>query len=95
MSTGHVGLISTVGLAEFLGRNLDSGRPSFSSDVRQAVEQAEAVFNTVGTPPQPDGNIDLSQIYAVVALVGKRLKSYKVIVNKSTIPVGTNRAVGE
>jgi len=69
------------------------GRLAFNNDVVRAVDQAEVVFNTVGTPPRPDGDVDLSQIYAVIDLVAEALKSYKVIVTMSTVPVGTNRAI--
>ncbi len=81
------------GLAEYLRKNLDSGRLSFSSDVGQAVRSAAVVFNTVGTPPLADGEVDLSQVYSVVDIIGENLEGHKTIVTKSTVPVGTNREI--
>ncbi len=81
------------GLAEYLRKNLDSGRLAFSSDVGAAVRGAAVVFNTVGTPPQADGDVDLSQVYSVIDMIRENLDSYKTIVTKSTVPVGTNRQI--
>ncbi len=81
------------GLAEYLRKNLDSGRLAFSSDVGAAVRGAAVVFNTVGTPPQADGDVDLSQVYSVIDMIRDNLDGYKTIVTKSTVPVGTNRQI--
>jgi UDPglucose 6-dehydrogenase len=81
------------GLTEYLRKNLDSGRLSFTSDVSGAIRSAAVVFNTVGTPPLPDGEVDLSQVYRVVDAIRKNLEGYKTIVTKSTVPVGTNRLI--
>jgi UDPglucose 6-dehydrogenase len=81
------------GLEEYLRRNLQAGRLDFTSEVAGAIRKADVVFNTVGTPPQPDGEVDLSQVYAVVDLIRDNLVGYKTIVTKSTVPVGTNRAI--
>jgi UDPglucose 6-dehydrogenase len=81
------------GLAEYLRKNLDSGRLSFASDVGEAVRSSAVVFNTVGTPPLADGEVDLSQVYSAVDIIGQNLDSYKTIVTKSTVPVGTNRKI--
>ncbi len=81
------------GLAEYLRKNLDSGRLSFTSDVGAAVRGAAVVFNTVGTPPLADGEVDLSQVFSVVDIIRKNLDSYKTIVTKATVPVGTNRQI--
>jgi UDPglucose 6-dehydrogenase len=81
------------GLAEYLRKNLDSGRLSFSSDVGEAVRSAAVVFNTVGTPPMASGEVDLSQVYSVVDIIRENLNGYKTIVTKSTVPVGTNREI--
>ena len=81
------------GLAEYLRKNLDSGRLSFTSDVGAAVRSTAVVFNTVGTPPLADGEVDLSQVYSVLDIIRKNLDSYKTIVTKSTVPVGTNRQI--
>ena len=81
------------GLAEYLRKNLDSGRLSFSSEVGEAVRSAAVVFNTVGTPPLADGEVDLSQVYRVTDIIRENLEGYKTIVTKSTVPVGTNRRI--
>jgi UDPglucose 6-dehydrogenase len=83
------------GLAEYLRKNLDSGRLSFTSDVGQAVRSAAVVFNTVGTPALSSGEVDLSQVYSVIDLIRENLNGYKTIVTKSTVPVGTNRQISQ
>lgn len=79
------------GLQEYLDRNLASGRLTFSSDVGQSVRSSDVVFVAVGTPSLPDDQADLSQVRAAVDTVSANLNSFKVIVTKSTVPVGTNR----
>lgn len=123
IGTGYVGLVSSVGLADFgntvvgvdinesivdklnqgiptiyehglkdyLERNIEAKRLSFTTDVNAAIEAAEIVFFAVGTPPKPDGGADLSQIEKAAKSVAKNLNGYKVVVTKSTVPVGTNR----
>ncbi len=81
------------GLEEYFKRNLESGRLKFSNDVGEAVEDAEVVFIAVGTPPTDDGDVDLSFLFHAVEEIAKNLKGYKVIVTKSTVPVGTNREI--
>jgi UDPglucose 6-dehydrogenase len=81
------------GLAEYLRKNLDSQRLSFSSDIAGAVRSAAVVFNTVGTPPLATGEVDLSQVYGVIDIIRENLNGYKTIVTKSTVPVGTNREI--
>ena len=79
------------GVEEYLRRNLASGRLSFVSDVATAVRECEVVFIAVGTPPRENGDADLSFVGTVADSVAYHLDSYKVIVTKSTVPVGTNR----
>ncbi|MFP4206442.1 MAG: UDP-glucose dehydrogenase family protein [Spirochaetaceae bacterium] len=79
------------GLAEYLARNLEAGRLSFSTDVETTIREAEIVFLAVGTPSTADGGADLSQIEQAVATIARNLDGFKVIVTKSTVPVGTNR----
>ncbi|MBX6423925.1 UDP-glucose/GDP-mannose dehydrogenase family protein [Thermosulfurimonas sp. F29] len=79
------------GLEELVHRNKEAGRLSFTTDLRKAVRQALAVFICVGTPPAPDGSADLSQIREVALALAEALDDYKVVVTKSTVPVGTNR----
>jgi UDPglucose 6-dehydrogenase len=79
------------GLAELLRRNLAAGRLRFTTDVPEALRESLVVFVTVGTPPRGDGSADLQYIEDVARLIGKHLDGYKVIVTKSTVPVGTGR----
>jgi len=76
------------GLDALVAKNVRAGRLEFSTDVRQAVEQSLVVFLAVGTPPTGDGSADLSQIDEVAHEIAKSLNGYKVIVTKSTVPVG-------
>jgi UDPglucose 6-dehydrogenase len=79
------------GLKELVGRNVKSGRLDFTTELGSAVEGAEVVFIAVGTPSRPDGSADLSHVFSVAESVSKYLDDYKVIVTKSTVPVGTTR----
>ncbi|OHD26358.1 MAG: UDP-glucose 6-dehydrogenase [Spirochaetes bacterium GWB1_59_5] len=79
------------GVEEYLRRNLASGRLSFVSDVATAVSECDVVFIAVGTPPRENGDADLRFVGIVADSVAANLDSYKVIVTKSTVPVGTNR----
>jgi UDPglucose 6-dehydrogenase len=77
------------GLEELLHRNQQAGRLRFTSDVGQAIEDSEVVFIAVGTPPGEDGSADLKHVLAVAEVVGQRLAREMIVVNKSTVPVGT------
>lgn len=79
------------GAEEYLKRNIEAGRLSFSSDIDTSIREAEVVFIAVGTPPKPDGSADLRYVDSVVKSFAANLNAYKVIVTKSTVPVGTNR----
>ena len=83
------------GLDDLIERNAKAGRIRFSTDVAEAVRGAEIVFVAVGTPPAADGSADLSAVYEVAKTFGQNLDGYKVIVNKSTVPVGTADKVRE
>lgn len=125
VGTGYVGLIASIGFADFgndvigvdidkakidnlnkgispiyeqgvydyLDRNLKSKRLRFSSNIGEAMRESQVIFIGVGTPPQGDGEADLSQVKSVVKEICKNLNGYKVIVLKSTVPIGTNRWV--
>jgi UDPglucose 6-dehydrogenase len=82
------------GLPEIVARNFNEGRLHFSSDLPGAVKASKVVFITVGTPPRADGSADTSQIYAVAKVVAQNLNGYKLVVQKSTAPVGTARDLG-
>ena len=84
------------GLEELMAKNVASGRLSFTLDLAAAVAGAEAVFIAVGTPTRRgDGHADLSYVMQAASEIGAALTGYAVIVTKSTVPVGTNRKVGE
>ena len=76
-------------LEDLIIKNVSSGRLSFSMDIAKAIKEAEVIFIAVGTPPTHDGSADLTQIENVAVQIASCLNGYKVIVNKSTVPVGT------
>ena len=82
------------GLDDLVRRNVGSGRLSFSLDYAPAVEDSDAVFIAVGTPSRRgDGHADLTYVYAAAEEIASHLKGYTVVVDKSTVPVGTAREV--
>lgn len=82
-------------LAEYLDRNSRAGRLSFTTSYKDAVDGAEVIFICVGTPPQSDGKPDASFILSAVEEVAKNLKSYAVIVIKSTAPLGIDQQLND
>lgn len=83
------------GLEETVKRNVANGRLRFTSEYAQAVPDAEFISIAVGTPSAPDGSADLSFVYAAAESVGKHLKGYAVVADKSTVPVGTSEEVAK
>tara|TARA_B110000037_G_C17122740_1_gene506587 strand:+ start:2024 stop:3334 length:1311 start_codon:yes stop_codon:yes gene_type:complete len=81
------------GLEVLLKRNIEQGRLSFTTNLAAVVDDAEVVFLALPTPPGGDGSADLKYILGVADDLGKLIKDYKVIVNKSTVPVGTSDKV--
>jgi len=82
------------GLEDLLAKNTASGRLSFTTDLDEAMEGAEAVFIAVGTPTRrSDGHADLTYVMAAAEEIAQTAKGYVVVVTKSTVPVGTNRKV--
>ena len=77
------------GLDALIASNVKAGRLRFSTDVVKAIRDAEVVFIAVGTPSAADGSADLSHVFKVAETIGKNLEGFKVIVTKSTVPVGT------
>lgn len=77
------------GLKELLSRNRSDGRIRFTTDACEAIEHGDILFIAVGTPPAEDGSADLGHVLAVAASIGRHLKGFKLVVNKSTVPVGT------
>jgi len=82
-------------LQELVRRNVKEGRLRFSTDLGQVVEDALVVFIAVGTPEGADGRADLSAVRQVARSIGNHVNKYKVIVTKSTVPVGTGEEVRE
>ena len=83
------------GIAELVAKGVKEGRLSFTTDIAQAVDKALVIFIAVGTPPSPDGSADLSFVKEVGRGIARHMSSYKVIVTKSTVPVGTGEAIRE
>jgi len=77
------------GLEGLVQRNTSAGRLRFSTDLAEGVAHGEVVFIAVGTPPDEDGAADLQHVLAVAHGIGTVLEDYRVVVNKSTVPVGT------
>lgn len=81
------------GLEPMVVRNQREGRLSFTTDVPQAVERSEVVFIAVGTPPDEDGSADLQHVLDVARTIGQHMNATKLVVTKSTVPVGTAEKV--
>jgi len=81
------------GLQELVKRNVTEGRLSFTTDLRDAVRRSLVCFIAVGTPPGEDGGADLAAVIRVAAEIGEAMDGYRVIVDKSTVPVGTAERV--
>jgi UDPglucose 6-dehydrogenase len=83
------------GLKDLMTRNVSAGRLRFSADIAEGVRFATVQFIAVGTPPDEDGGADLSHVLNVARAIGRHMDEYKLVVNKSTVPVGTADAVRE
>lgn len=83
------------GLESLVVENTSAGRLEFSTDIEHGVNHGEVIFIAVGTPPDEDGSADLRHVLAVARGIGKSISEYKVIVTKSTVPVGTAKKVSE
>jgi UDPglucose 6-dehydrogenase len=84
------------GLEELLAKNTAAGRLSFTTNLAEAVNGADAIFIAVGTPTRRgDGHADLTYVMAAAEEIGRALTGYAVVVTKSTVPVGTNRKVAD
>ena len=88
LSAGQI-TIYEPGLEKIFLRNIKEGRLTFTTELESAIEGAEIIFLALPTPPGADGSADLKYVLGVADHLGKILKDYKVIVNKSTVPVGT------
>ncbi len=83
------------GLEELVGKNVAAGRLSFTDSTLAGVEKSDVVFIAVPTPPMPDGSVDLSFIEGVAREIAQSMTSYKIVVDKSTVPVKTGDKVAE
>jgi len=83
------------GLEEMVRRNMSEGRLSFSTDLKSAVEKSLVVFIAVGTPQRDDGSADLTYVREVARGIGAAMNEYKVVVTKSTVPMGTGAMIRE
>ena len=83
------------GLEPLIINNLTAGRLTFTTDVPQAVRSAEVIFIAVGTPPDEDGSADLRHVLDVATTIGRSMDGEKIVITKSTVPVGTARLVRE
>jgi UDPglucose 6-dehydrogenase len=81
------------GLKSLVRKNMEAGRLSFTTDLGPALEEAEVIFIAVGTPSAEDGSADLRFVREVATSIGQYLNGYKVVVTKSTVPIGTGQIV--
>jgi UDPglucose 6-dehydrogenase len=94
LQAGHLPIYEP-GIEEMVARNVSDGRLSFTTDLPATVRKSVIVFIAVGTPPKPDGQTDLSAVEGVAQEIGRSMDRYTVVVNKSTVPVGTGEFVRE
>lgn len=81
------------GLDDLVQRNVYYKRLSFTTDIKYAVENCDVIFIAVGTPPKDDGSADLQYVLQVAGDIGQYMNDYKIIVDKSTVPIGTGQKV--
>ncbi len=83
------------GLEELVKKNVQAGRLSFTQSTAEGIARSQVIFIAVPTPPQPDGSVDMSFIEGVAREIAASLESYRIIVDKSTVPVKTGEKVAE
>lgn len=83
------------GLEELIQKNVAAGRLNFTNSTAEGVEKSDVIFIAVPTPPQPDGSVDMSFIEKVAREIASAMTSYKIVVDKSTVPVKTGDKVAE
>ena len=83
------------GLEEMFLRNIQAERLFFTTNIKEALDKSDVIYLALPTPPGEDGSADLSYVISVANQIGEMMTSYKVIVNKSTVPVGTADKVRE
>jgi UDPglucose 6-dehydrogenase len=93
LQDGHIPIYEP-GLEDLVKKNVAAGRLSFTNSIGDAVAASKVIFIAVPTPPQPDGSVDLSFVEGVAREVAVHIKEYRIIVDKSTVPVKTGEKVG-
>lgn len=88
LKEGHIPIFEP-GLTPLVKSNYDAGRIDFTTDAARGIEHGEVIFIAVGTPPDEDGSADLKYVLAVADTIATHMKSHKIVINKSTVPVGT------
>src|SRR3984957_7995391 len=83
------------GLEELIKKNVAAGRLSFTASIGDAVKASKVIFIAVPTPPQPDGSVDLSFVEGVAREIAGHIDAYKIVVDKSTVPVKTGEKVAQ
>ncbi|MCH7495072.1 MAG: UDP-glucose/GDP-mannose dehydrogenase family protein [Candidatus Marinimicrobia bacterium] len=83
------------GLKEIVENNVEKNRLSFSSEIESSIKSSEVIFIAVGTPSDSDGKVDLDYVEKAAAMIGSSLNDFKVVINKSTVSVGTGKRVAE
>ena len=83
------------GLTEIVKKNVEAGRLTFTTSLQEGVENSLVIFIGVGTPSSPDGSADISAVLGVAEEVAKTMTEYRILVTKSTVPVGTHRIVSD
>ncbi|UCD48593.1 MAG: UDP-glucose/GDP-mannose dehydrogenase family protein [Phycisphaerales bacterium] len=87
--------IYEAGLAELVVRSNKLGRLYFTTDLKEGVDRSEVIFIAVGTPPANDGSVDMTAVEGVAREIAEHLTDYRIIVTKSTVPVGTHQVISD
>ncbi|WP_133468432.1 UDP-glucose dehydrogenase family protein [Paraglaciecola marina] len=88
LKEGHIPIFEP-GLTPLVTSNYEAGRVDFTTDAAKGIEHGEVIFIAVGTPPDEDGSADLKYVLAVAETIAEHMTSHKIVINKSTVPVGT------
>ena len=94
LKSGEIGIYEP-NLKELISDNIKAGNISFTSNIALATKNSDVIFIAVGTPLGPDGQLDLKNVNNVVDEIAKSINSYKLIVTKSTVPVGTGKFISD